>query len=148
MALLSFSRQEFAWHAYAKRFGYARQPSGSCYSCPLGPAANINYNEIYSEVIKSTIFNILLALAAKYDWEVNLVNIVTAFLYVDVKERIYMKQLTDFVEDLNKMCLLLKTLYNLKQSPRKWYKTLSEFLLSLDFIRSQFDAYLFLYKTN
>ena len=70
-------------------------------------------------MIKSTTFNILLALAAKYDWKVNLVNIVTAFLYVGVKERIYMKQLTDFVENSDKVCLLLKTLYNLKQSSRE-----------------------------
>ena len=65
-------------------------------------------------MIKSTTFNILLALAVKYDWEVNLVNIVTAFLYIGVKERIYMEQLTDFVENSNKMCLLLKALYDLK----------------------------------
>ena len=51
----------------------------------------IDYNETYSEVIKSTTFNILLALAAKYDWKVNLINIVTTFLYADIKERIYMK---------------------------------------------------------
>ena len=44
----------------------------------------------------------------------NLVNIVTAFLYVDVKERIYMEQLTDFVENPGKVCLLLKALYGLK----------------------------------
>ena len=87
-------------------------------------------------MIKSTTFNILLTLAAKYDWEVNLINIVTTFLYIDVKERIYMKQLTNFVKNSDKVCLLLKALYNLKQSPREWYETLSEFLLSLNFVRS------------
>ena len=40
MTLLSFSRQGFAWHAYVKRFGYARQSSGSCDSYSLDPAAN------------------------------------------------------------------------------------------------------------
>ena len=48
----------------------------------------INYNKTYSGVIKPITSNILLALTAKYDLEVDLVNIVTVFLYTGVKERI------------------------------------------------------------
>ena len=64
MALLSFSRQESAWHAYAKRFGYARQPPSLCDSCSLGPAANNcshhkalnDYICIYNKQIKIKFF--------------------------------------------------------------------------------------------
>ena len=47
-----------------------------------------------------------------------------------------MEQPTGFEEDIKKVCLLLKALYGLKQSPREWYETLSEFLISLGFVRS------------
>ena len=108
----------------------------------------IDYNETYSGVIKPITSNILLALAAKYDLEVDLVDIVTAFLYAGVKERILVEQPTGFEEEANKVCLLLKALYGLKQSPREWYETLSEFLIGLGFVRSQYDSCLFLFKSD
>lgn len=109
----------------------------------------IDFNETYAGVIKPTTSNILLALAAEYDWEVELVDIVTAFLYAGVKEQIYVEQPTGFAgNDPNKVCLLQKALYGLKQSPREWYETLSEFLLAMGFVRSEFDSCLFLYKTS
>ena len=108
----------------------------------------IDYNETYSGVIKPITSNILLALAAKYDLEVDLVDIVTAFLYAGVKERILVEQPTGFEEEVNKVCLLLKALYGLKQSPREWYETLSEFLIGLGFVRSQYDSCLFLFKSD
>ena len=108
----------------------------------------IDYNETYSGVVKAITSNILLAMAAKYDWEVDLVDIVTAFLYAGVKERIYVEQPTGFEEEVSKVCLLLRALYGLKQSPREWYETLAEFLLSLGFVRSQYDSCLFLFKSD
>ena len=108
----------------------------------------IDYNETYSGVIKPITSNILLALAAKYDWEVDLVDIVTAFLYAGVKERILVEQPTGFEENPSKVCLLLKALYGLKQSPREWYETLSEFLIALGFVRSQYDSCLFLFQSD
>ena len=108
----------------------------------------IDYNETYSGVIKPITSNILLALAAKYDWEVDLVDIVTAFLYAGVKERILVEQPTGFEEDPTRVCLLLKALYGLKQSPREWYENLSEFLIGLGFVRSQYDSCLFLFKSD
>ena len=44
MILLSFSRQEFAWYAYIKRFDYARQSSSLYYSCSLDLAVNIVFS--------------------------------------------------------------------------------------------------------
>ena len=108
----------------------------------------IDYNETYSGVIKPTTSNMLLALAAKYDWEVDLVDIVTAFLYAGVRERIVVEQPTGFEEDPTKVCLLLKALYGLKQSPREWYETLSEFLIGLGFVRSQYDSCLFMFRSQ
>ncbi|CAM8943858.1 unnamed protein product [Rhodiola kirilowii] len=38
-----------------------------------------------------------------------------------------------------KVCLLEKSLYGLKQSPRQWYRRFDEFMLSCGFKRSEFD---------
>ena len=69
-------------------------------------------------------------------------------LYADLREEVYVEQPTGFSEDDEKVCLLLKALYGLKQSPRDWYGTLLDFLLSLGFVRSQYDSCLFLLQSD
>ncbi|GJT59713.1 retrotransposon protein, putative, ty1-copia subclass [Tanacetum coccineum] len=43
-------------------------------------------------------------------------------------------------EQGNKVCLLKKSLYGLKQSPRQWYKRFDESMLSNGFKRSSYDS--------
>ena len=87
-----------------------------------------------------------MAMAAIKKYYIEQMNIVTAFLYGSVEEEVYVKQLTDFMNERNKVCRLNKALYELKQSLRAWYKIISATLLSLLFQRLQFDHGLFLNK--
>lgn len=52
-------------------------------------------------------------------------------LHIELEKQIYIQQLEAFVvpgkEDY--VCLLKKTLYDLKQSPRQWYKHLDSFMI-------------------
>ncbi|KAL5548035.1 hypothetical protein UlMin_003266 [Ulmus minor] len=41
------------------------------------------------------------------------------------------------------VCLLKKSLYNLKQSPRQWYKRFDSFITLVGFERSQYDSCLY-----
>ncbi|GJU93381.1 RNA-directed DNA polymerase, eukaryota [Tanacetum coccineum] len=59
---------------------------------------------------------------------------------------IYMKASTGDYEQGNKVCLLKKFLYGLKQSPRQWYRRFDEYMLSNGFKRSSYDSYVY-YKS-
>ncbi|RVW44318.1 Retrovirus-related Pol polyprotein from transposon TNT 1-94 [Vitis vinifera] len=67
-----------------------------------------------------------------------------AFLHGDLEEQIYMHQPEGFIISgkENHVCLLKKSLYGLKQSPRQWYKRFVTFMIgneSNDYHRSEYD---------
>jgi len=59
----------------------------------------INYNEIFSHVIKHTSIRMLLAMVAQFDLELEQMNIKTTFLHGEQEERIYMKQPEDYIQE-------------------------------------------------
>ena len=63
-----------------------------------------------------------------------------AFLHGDLDKNIYMSQHTGYVDYVNPnhVCLLKKSLYGLKQSPRQWYKRFDNFVIDIGFVRSKF----------
>lgn len=101
----------------------------------------IDYGEIFSPIAKLTSIGFLLSLIAAYDFEIEKMDMKTLFRHGDLEEEIYMSQPEHFVvkgkESL--VCKLEKSLYGLKQSPRKWYQKFDTFLLSLGFVRSKSD---------
>ena len=76
-----------------------------------------------------------LALVARTYLDLFQMDVKIAFLHGDLDEEIYMEQPKGF-EVYGKMPLvfkLQKTLYGLKQSPRKWYKKSDAFMRSQSF---------------
>ncbi|KAG3088370.1 hypothetical protein PI125_g18375 [Phytophthora idaei] len=105
----------------------------------------IDYNEIFSQVIRMEVLRPLLTIAALLDLEIHQMDVKTAFLNGFLEEEIYMAQPEGFKipgkEHL--VCKLLKSLYGLKQAPRVWYQTLSAFLESLGFCKLIKDSCVF-----
>ena len=81
----------------------------------------IDYNEVFSPVVKHSSIRILLALVAQNELDLDQLDVKTAFLHGDFEEEIYMTLPTGYKatgkEEL--VCKLKKSLYGLKQSPRR-----------------------------
>lgn len=69
-------------------------------------------------------------------------DVKTAFLHGELEETIFMKQSEGYsrTNDENKVCLLKKSLYGLKKSPRQWYKRFDKFMTQIHFIRDRFNS--------
>ena len=102
----------------------------------------IDYNEIFSPVVKHSSIRVLLALVAQFDLELKQLDVKTAFLHGDLEETIYMDQPEGFLAEGKEdhVCQLKKSLYGLKQSPRQWYKRFDAFMTTHGFSRSAFDS--------
>ena len=95
----------------------------------------VDYFETFSPVARTSSIRIILALVAMYDYELAQADAITAFLNSSLDEKLYMKQPEGFEakgkED--KVCLLVKSIYGLKQAGRNWYLQLCDHLHSLGF---------------
>lgn len=108
----------------------------------------IDFNKTYVLVVKLYTLRVLFAIIAVYNLECKQYDIITAFLNVLINDRqIYVIMLYRF-EQLGKVCLLLRALYSLRQSPLLQYKQLKAFLITLKFIPIISDIYAFKYANG
>ena len=81
----------------------------------------IDFNEVFSPVVKHSSIRVLLAITTFFELELNQMDVKTAFLHGNLKKEILMAQPEGFIEEGTEdmVCLLKKRLYGLKQSPRQ-----------------------------
>ncbi|KAH9651797.1 Integrase catalytic domain-containing protein [Citrus sinensis] len=101
----------------------------------------IDFNEIFSPVVRLTTVRVVLAMCATFDLHLEQLDVKTAFLHGELEEEIYMLQPEGFAEKEkeNLVCRLNKSLYGLKQAPRCWYKRFDSFIMSLGYNRLSSD---------
>jgi hypothetical protein len=95
----------------------------------------IDSNDVFSPIVKHSSIHALHGTVAMHDLELEQLDVKTAFLHGDLEEEIYMDQSKGFI-----VCKLMKSLYGLKQSPRKWYKKFDSFIIANGFKRSLYDS--------
>ena len=102
----------------------------------------IDFNEIFSPVGKHNSIRTLLAMVALFDLELEQMDVKTVFLHGNLEEKILMSQPEGFEENgyEDYVCLLQKSLYGLKQSPRQWYGRFDQFMISNGYHRSKYDS--------
>ena len=106
----------------------------------------VNYSETFSAAAKMPTVRAVLANAAQQDWEIEQVDVKSAYLNLPLKETVYMKAPRGVLkpEQKGKVLRLLKGLYGLKQVGRGWYQEMSRvFMKELGFKRSAADHSVF-----
>jgi hypothetical protein len=113
----------------------------------------LDFTETFASTTTPPTWRILLALAAVFDWEIEQIDFIGAFLNGILEEEIYMevpegfqsyynqasKKIKGYLKHCgynpkeNQIILLKKALYGLKQSPREWQKVVVLLLSSLGF---------------
>ena len=104
-----------------------------------------SYNETFTTAAKSPSIRVVLGNAAHQDWEIEHVDIKSAYLNVLLREKVYMKVPPGILKpnQQNKVCWLLKGLYGLYQAGRGWYQEMSGVFKKLGFKKSAVNHLVF-----
>lgn len=101
-----------------------------------------DHSEVYAPVAKLPTLRILLAIACKYDLDIQQMDVKSAFLNGKIDEEVYLEK-PDGMKKNGKVLKLRKSLYGLKKSPRYWNQRFDELMLQQGFLRSKSDYCLY-----
>jgi len=102
----------------------------------------VDYDETYALVARLASLQLILAIAARHDWDINVFDFHSAFLNgkLDDDEVIYMELPPSFEkQDRNLVARLRIAIYGSKQGALKWYQCLYGTLQDLGFTRMEAD---------
>ena len=111
----------------------------------------VNYSKTFSSAAKMPTIRVVLANAATQDWEMEHVDVKSAYLNTTLKETIYMKPPQGVLKpgEEGKVCRLVKGLYGLKQAGCGWYQEMSQVLIKdLGFTRSAVNHSVFFRRSS
>jgi len=106
--------------------------------------AGVDFDETFAPVAKLQNLRMILALAAVHDWEIEQMDVVTAFLNPKVDGDVYMALPQGIEADKLQVCKLRKSLYGLKRAPRLWYEHIDHFPRSLGLQQCEYDPNVYL----
>jgi hypothetical protein len=98
-------------------------------------------------VVKPATVRTVLSLAVSRSWPVHQLDVKNAFLHGTLSKTVYCSHPIGFVDPTqpDRVCLLNKSLYGLKQTPRAWYSQLAKYITSLGFVEAKSDTSLFVF---
>ncbi|RVW34552.1 Retrovirus-related Pol polyprotein from transposon TNT 1-94 [Vitis vinifera] len=101
----------------------------------------IDYTEIFSPVAKMSTIRLVLGMVAVKNLHLEQLDVKTTFLHGDLEENLYMIKPKEFIVQgqENLVYKLRKSLYDLKQAPRQWYKKFDSFMHRIGFKRCEAD---------
>ena len=114
----------------------------------------IDYDETYSPVMSGITFRYLISMAANLNLKMQLMDVVTAYLYGSLDSEIYMRvpeglKIPGPNQNRNMFSVRLqRSLYGLKQSRRMWLNRLSNFLLQRGYTNNDDCPCVFIKKST
>jgi hypothetical protein len=109
------------WAFKIKRNGFFR---ARLVACGYSQVPGVDFQESFAHVINDVTFCILLIMMLPWNLRGKIVDIKTAFLHGNLKEKIYMEIPKGMEENENECLISKKTIYGLIQSSREFYKKL------------------------
>ena len=95
---------------------------------------DIDYKKIYSAVVYSDIFYIMIVIAVKTDIYIYQINVDNIYLNAELEYKLYTKESISFESGKKVYQYLNHILYGLKQSGLKWYKLAKKIIKSYKLI--------------
>ncbi len=93
-----------------------------------------------------------MVLGTKFDYEIEQLDIITAFFEFLIKKTLYLDQPHRFEEPKDtscaRVCHLFRALYGLQQSPQEWYLTLVDYLKSFGYKHLKHDHYVLVHQNG
>lgn len=105
----------------------------------------VDFQETFASVVKPMSYRVLFALACMLGWEIDQMDVKTAFLYGLIDTEVYVELPPNLqAKHPGKVCKLKKALYGLKQAPKIWFDTLRTELKKLGFENINEDYSIFI----
>ncbi|MGZ6286000.1 MAG: reverse transcriptase domain-containing protein, partial [Ktedonobacterales bacterium] len=104
---------------------------------------DVDVRDIYAPVVNYTTLRAMFAVAALNDYELDQLDVVTAFLNGKLEDNVYLKIPDGFNPKPGYVLRLRRSLYGLRQSPRIWNETLHNYLTERGLCQSAVDPCLY-----
>nr|GEW31909.1 zinc finger, CCHC-type [Tanacetum cinerariifolium] len=103
--------------------------------------SGIDYFDTYAPVARISTIRLLISMASIHNLIIHQMDMKTTFLNEKLEEDVYMNQPLGFIMpgNENKVCRLIKSLYELKQAHKQCNQKFDEVVLSNGYIRNQAD---------
>ena len=108
----------------------------------------IDYYDTFAPTVQLETVHTLLHLTAAHSQFRGQDDVVAAFLFGDLEEEIFMRQLEGFEDGTNRVAKLLQSLYSLKQAVRVWNKHLHKELVAVGYLQLISDSAVYIRKAD
>jgi len=135
-----------SWKTIKSKWVFKLKADGRYHTCLVAKGftqiPGIDYDETFSPVACFELLWLLLALAVLEDWEIQQMDVKSAFLNGVLDKEIYMEQPIGFITPgtETKVCRLKRAIYGLKQASRTWNLQFHGFLIGIGYMRMHADA--------
>jgi hypothetical protein len=107
----------------------------------------IDFYETFAPVVKLKSLRLLVQITASHNFQLYQDDAPSAFLNGELKEKIITEQIPGYNDGSGRLCVLNKTLYGLKQSPREWNEIVDIFLKEEGFTPTVSDPCVYIKHT-